>query len=806
MNQIDQHTLEILEWPAIQARLAAEAGSPIGRELTQATQPLPTLEEAKKVQKEVEEFRALLSRETALPFDQLCDIRESIRQSRPEGAILAAIDFVRVAGSLEAAAAIRHAIARSRNLCPQLHAIASQFADHTDLVDAIHASVEATGEVKDTASRKLNQLRLRIHELRNLIHSRLQSLLTDPPLQPYIAELLVTLRNERYVIPVKPNYRTALKGVVQDRSVSGATIFLEPQEVVELNNQLRLLQRSEEEEIRRVLAALTASLRSKAEAVLSTMLLAAELDCRCAAARLADTLHCTPVSLKDTGPLVLREARHPLLLEQTETAGTNQTIPIDLRLGDSFDALLITGPNTGGKTVALKTAGLLSLMAQAGLHLPTSPDSEVPFFSGVLADIGDEQSIEQSLSTFSSHIGQIRRILDAARPHTLVLLDELGAGTDPIEGACLGIAILEALLERGAMVVATTHLDAIKAYAYSHPRIENGCVEFDLDTLRPLYKLLIGLSGRSHGLAIASRIGLPSSVIQRAEGLLGEGGDPLRLLLDHLEGEQRRLAVEREALTREAAETAKARGEAEVRLDAARAEAEQICRRAFQQAEEAVTDARSEIDRLLLEFRSSQSRGQSAQEVRRQLIDLERQTQVALSDVTDSDRVASSIGTASVREGQEVFIKGLGQRGIVTGKPSSAGIVEIRLPLGKVRVPLEAVISQGDSGQGETSRPIRLSRIKDEVRGELNLIGCDATEAARRLDQYVGDAFLVGLPTVRIIHGKGSGILRKTVTEFLQDHPLVESFRVADYQEGGIGATIVELCPRTFSILTDGAA
>ncbi|MDE2321814.1 MAG: endonuclease MutS2 [candidate division NC10 bacterium] len=795
MNQIDQHTLEVLEWPAIQARLAAKAGSPLGRELAQGIHPLPTLEEAKTVRNEVEEFRALLSREATLPFDQLFDIRESVRRSRPEGTVLAAIDFIRVATSLEAAAAIRHVIVRSRELCPQLHAIASRLDDHTDLIEEIHAAIDADGEIKDTASRKLNQLRLRLHELRNLIHARLQSLLMAPALQPYIAESLVTLRNDRYVIPVKPNYRAVVKGVVQDRSVSGVTIFLEPQEVVELNNQLRLLQRSEEEEIRRVLAALTASLRSKADAVLSTILLAAELDVRSAAARFADALHCAPVSLKDRGPLLLREARHPLLLEQIDAAGAHQTVPIDLRLGDGFDALLITGPNTGGKTVALKTAGLLSLMAQAGLHLPASPDSEVPLFSGVLADIGDEQSIEQSLSTFSSHISQIRRILDAVRPGTLVLLDELGAGTDPVEGACLGIAILEALLERGALVVATTHLDAIKAYAYSHPRIENGCVEFDLDTLKPLYKLLIGLSGRSHGLAIAARVGLPPGVIQQAERLLGEGRDPLRLLLDRLEGEQARLAEERETLTREAAETAKARGEAEARRDAARAEAEQLYRLACQQTEGAVADARAEIDRLLREFRSEQSRGRSAAQVRRRLFDLEQETKTRLSDVTGSDRVESNIDAASVRDGQEVVIKGLGQRGTVIGKPSPAGIVEIRLPLGKVRVPLEAVVSPGDSGRSETNRPIRLSRTQDDVNGELNLIGCDATEAARRLDQYVGDAFIVGLSTVRIIHGKGSGILRKAVAELLLNHPLVESFRVADYREGGIGATIVELHP-----------
>jgi DNA mismatch repair protein MutS2 len=795
MNHIDQHTLDVLEWPAIQSRLAAKAGSPMGRELAQALCPLPSLDDAKRTQNEVEEFRALLSKDNTLPFDQLFDIRESVRRSRPEGTVLAAMDLVRVATSLEAATAIRRAIARSKELCPQLHVIASRLDGQTDLVEEIHAAIDAAGDVKDTASRKLTQLRLRLHELRALIHARLQSLLTSSPLQPYIAESLVTLRNDRYVIPVKPNYRTVLKGVVQDRSVSGATIFLEPQEIVELNNHLRLLQRSEEEEIRRVLAALTAALRTRAEAVLSTMLLAAELDARSAAARFADILHCAPVFLKDAGPLVLREARHPLLLEQGRTADTHQTVPIDLRLGDGFDALLITGPNTGGKTVALKTAGLLSLMAQAGLHLPASPDSEVPFFSGVLADIGDEQSIEQSLSTFSSHISQIRRILGTVRPGTLVLLDELGAGTDPVEGACLGIAILEALLERGALIISTTHLDAIKAYAYSHPRIENGCVEFDLDTLRPLYKLLIGLSGRSHGLAIASRVGLPQKIIQRAEGLLGEGRDPLRLLLEQLEGEQQRLAIEREALTQEVAEAAKVRGDAEAQRDAARVEAAHLYRRAIQQTEGMVADTRTEIDRLLLEFRTAQARDQSVKQVRQQLVDLEQQAKTVLRGIADADRVADDLDSTVVHNGQEVVIKGLGQRGIVAGEPSPAGIVEIRLPIGKVRVPLEAVAPCGSSNRGVTSEPIRLSRTRDDVKNELNLIGCDAAEAARRLDQYVGDAFVVGLPTIRIIHGKGSGILRNTVAELLQDHPLVESFRMADYREGGIGVTIVELCP-----------
>ncbi|MGH7411600.1 MAG: endonuclease MutS2, partial [Candidatus Methylomirabilis sp.] len=423
---MDEHTLALLEWPAIQEMLAEEARSPVGIELARSARPLRTLEEAQRIQDEIAEFRALLSKETALPFDRLFDIRESLRRSRPEGAVLAPLDLVRVAVSLETSAVIRLIIGRSRALCSRLWAITARLDGQPELVAEIRAAIEETGEVKDTASRELASLRRRLHELRRLIHSRLQSLMTDPALQSFIAEPIVTLRNDRYVIPVKSTYRAVLKGVVQDRSASGVTVFLEPQEVVELNNQLRLLERAEEEEVRKVLALLTAELRPKVDAILDTVQVAAELEFRCAAARLADRLGCAPPSLKDAGQLVLLQARHPLLVMQASGEVGGEVIPIDLRVGGDFDALLITGPNTGGKTVALKTAGLLSLMALAGLHLPASPDSEVAFFSGVLADIGDEQSIEQSLSTFSSHIGQIRRILEAAGPGTLVLLDELG--------------------------------------------------------------------------------------------------------------------------------------------------------------------------------------------------------------------------------------------------------------------------------------------------------------------------------------------------------------------------------------------
>jgi DNA mismatch repair protein MutS2 len=797
---MDNHSLELLEWPAIQEMLAAEAVSVVGGELARGARPLRTLGEARRVQEEIGEFRLLLSSGTVLPFDRLFDIRESIRLARPEGAVLPAIDLLRIAVSLEAAEAIRLVLGRSRGQCPTLHVFASQLDGRPDVVAEIRAAVEETGEIKDTASRELARLRRQLQEVRSAIYSRLQSLLTDPTLQPFIAESIVTLRNDRYVIPVRPNYRTALKGVVQDRSASGVTVFLEPQEVVELNNQGRLLQRSEEEEVRRVLARLTAVLRPSADSVLRTIMLAGELELRYAAARLAVKFECAPPSLKESGPLILLKARHPLLLKLASTAEGPAVTPIDVRVGGDFDALVVTGPNTGGKTVALKTAGVLSLMALAGLHLPASPNSEVPFLSGVMADIGDEQSIEQSLSTFSSHIGQICRILERARRGTLVLLDELGAGTDPDEGACLGIAVLEALLERGALLIATSHLDAIKAYAHSHPRIENGCVEFDLDTLRPLYRLCIGPSGRSHALAIASRIGLPAQVIQRAKTLLGEGGDPLRLLVDRLEEQQRRLAEERAAVARELDEAKQATAEAEKERAAARADAVERRREARRDIDQAILETRSEIDRLLRELRSTEPRGQAARRAREQLAEVERQAEAALADAGDSSGVAHSFHPEQIRRGQRVRIKGLGQPGIVSGEPTSRGMVEVQLALGKVRVPAEDVVLEGGADRQETIGSVQVSRATEETPAELNLIGCDSSEAARRLDQYLGDAFLTGLPSVRVIHGKGGGVLKRIVSELLQSHPLVASFRLGDYREGGVGVTVVELHSHTASL------
>jgi len=801
---MDPQSLKVLEWPAVQEMLAVETESPFGLELARRTGPLGALAEARQVRDEVGEFRALLAQQTGLPFHRLLDIRPALQRSRPAGAALAARELLAIACSLEAVGGIRLALARHRDRCPRLDAIASGLDEQHDLVTAIRGAIEESGEVADAASARLAALRRQLHDLRTLIQARLQAILGDPQVQPFIVEPIVTLRSDRYVIPVKAGYRVALKGIVHDRSASGVAVFLEPQEVVELNNQLRLVERAEAEEVRKVLQRLTGWVRQRADAILAALERAATLEVRYAAAKLAERLDAAPPSLKEAGPLILLRARHPVLLKQRAGEGRPAVVPIDLRVGAGFDALLITGPNTGGKTVALKTAGLLSLMALAGLHLPASPDSEVPFFRAVLADIGDEQSIEQSLSTFSSHMTQVRRVLEVADSGTLVLLDELGAGTDPVEGASLGIAILEGLLERRALVVATSHLDAIKAYAYCHPRIENACVEFDLDTLSPLYRLSVGFSGRSQAIAIASRLGFPSPIIERAQALLGSGDDRLGLLVERVEGERRRLVAERDALALEIREAQRARREAEARAAAALASVEQFSQQARRQVQQVVAEARAEVARLLRQIRSASAPLKAVQDARSRLADVERQADTALASIAGVVSPAPTASSPSIRPGQQVRIRGHDQLGIVSSEPGADGRVEVQFPLGRVTLPLAVVIPEAGGPPRKAEAAVHVARASEEPPAELNLLGCSAEEAARRVDRYIGDAFLAGLPTVRIVHGKGGGVLRRVVAEVLQGHPLVVSFRPADYRDGGIGATVAELQPRAVS--SSGAA
>ncbi|MBI3988803.1 MAG: endonuclease MutS2 [candidate division NC10 bacterium] len=818
---MDAHSLELLEFPAVREILAEEAASPYGVRAALDLHPLTSFEAAEAALEETGEARLLLAQED-LSFQGVFDLRSHLKRARLEGSFLTPQELLEVASTLSACLRLKTAIQRLSPAYPRLQQKARRVVALDALVEGIHSAIAEGGYVVDTATEPLRSLRGEILRLREKIQARLQALLAAPSSQPAIAEPLITLRNDRYVIPVKSGYRAFLKGVVQDASQSGQTLFLEPEGVVELNNQLVRVRRMEEEEVKRILLRLTAKVRQHLQEIEETLAALAEVDLTLAKARLADRWRASRPKLVREGKLLLLKARHPLLLEHqrrglgfrvwglesgikkgeeainpmpyTLDPGISEVVPIDVWVGEGFRALIITGPNTGGKTVALKTVGLLSVMALSGLHIPASPDSQIPFFRGLYADIGDEQSIEQSLSTFSSHLSQLLRMLEAADEGSLLLLDELGAGTDPAEGAALGIALLESLLAKGALVLGATHLDAIKAYAFTHPEMENACTEFDLDSLRPLYKLSIGFTGRSYAIEVAERLGLPVPLVQRARELLGKREEGVPVLLDRLRQEQDRLKVERDALKRVQEEAARHKARYLELLAELQAKESHLHREAKRQLQELVASARREVERLVAELRRQKGSREAIKEVRESLEVLEAVNLPSFLVKEMEEVQAPPVETPS--PGQRVWIRHLKQEGIVVG-PGPRGMVEVQLPLGRVKVPLETLSSVKERPQTSSFTPSFLIRPEEvTLSPELSLLGMTTEEAVKVAERYLDDAFLVGLKRVKIIHGKGTGALRRAVEELLKLHPLVEGFRLADFNDGGVGATVVELQSR----------
>jgi len=780
---MDAHALKVLEFPAVLARLAREAATPLGREAAEALRPGTDPAAIADALDAVSEAReALLT--TRLPMDGVHDIREAVAAARIAGTWLDPVTLGEVASTLEAARRLRAAGATLKGSCPRLKAATQRLTPPADVLADLTRCLTPDGGIADEASAELKRLRKRVAAQREAILEALQGLLKGAAGQGALADRFVTLRNDRYVIPVTREGRGRIRGVVQDQSASGETLFLEPEAVVEENNRLRLLRKAEEREVRRILIRLTALVGREAGGIEAMLQALAALDLLLAKARLADRWKAARPALAADGRLILRGARHPLLLEQVPTAEA-PVVPIDLEVGGRFRVLVITGPNTGGKTVALKTAGLLALMALAGLHIPASPDSAVPVFEAVFADIGDEQSIAQSLSTFSSHIGQIARILGEATGRSLVLLDELGAGTDPAEGAALGLAVLEALLRQGPAVIATTHLEAVKVHAARAAGMENASVEFDLETLRPLYRLSLGVPGRSFALEIASRLGVPGPIVDRAREILGPGALRASDLLADLASDQQAAASARREAEGLLAEAAEARERHQSLWSELQREAATLRRQARSDAEAAVAAARGEAERLVARLRDAGADREAIKAFQRDLADL-------------AGRVTEGVGPSpeaspapALMPGQAVLLPAYRQRGTVLEEVSADGTVAVQLPVGKVRVPASQVrpaVSEEEPAAVAATLP-----AVGDLPLELNLVGERVEEAVRRAEQYLDDAFLAGATRVRIVHGKGTGALRRAIADLLRAHPLVERFCLAEANEGGSGATVVEL-------------
>jgi len=794
---MDAHSLRVLEFGAVVEHLAAQTASVLGRQRALALAPAADPGVVAQRLAETREARALLLRGPLPGLERAADIRAALARAGIAGARLSPQDLWAVAETLEAAERLRRQIGQAELDLPRLDAVATGLRPPPALWREIRRAVLPDGGVADEASPELTRLRTHTREAREAAREHLQALLGAPHLQPIIAEPVITLRNDRYVIPVLPAYRAYLQGVVQDQSGSGHTLFLEPLSVVEQNNAIRRLERAIESEVDRILGDLTAKVRAAHEAIGGTVEALADLDLILARGRLAERWGASEPHLDPGGTLCLQGARHPLLLEarlrRRAEAAAEEVVPIDVSLTSDAPILVVTGPNAGGKTVALKTVGLLTLMVQAGLHIPASPDSVQPVFFGIYADIGDEQSIAQDLSTFSAHVSRLTTVLSAADRRSLVLLDEIGAGTDPGEGAALGNAILDALASRGTRVVATTHLDGIKAFVAQDPRMQNGAVEFDLDRMQPLYKLHIGFPGRSFAIDVASRLGIPTSIVQRARELVGDTAAGAAALLDRLHALESRRAEDAERAAQERVAAERARAEAEEVSRDLHARVEALRARADRVIGTLAAEARSRVEAVVADLR----RGQSIQEARAAVGKLAELPDAALAGLTAAlPAETADAPPPRIEPGRQVRIRHLGQVGTVLSDANAQGLIEVQLPLGKTRVPV-AALSAADPAPPRSEAPIAWTAgAGDNLSAEINVIGCTVEEAAPRVGRYLEDAVLGGLTRVRIVHGKGTGRLRRGIADLLKSHPLVAGFQLASFEEGGAGATVVDLGAR----------
>jgi DNA mismatch repair protein MutS2 len=791
---VDSHSMRVLEFSAVLEHLAAEAASVLGVERARTLAPSADSVLVARRLAETQEGRTLLSQGSVPGLAQARDIREVLARARITGARLGTLDLLAVADTLEAAEQVRRHLRQAAPHLRGLSSLAEGLRPPPALAGEIRRAILPDGGVADGASPALFRLRAQARQAREAAREALQALFANREILPIIAEPVVTLRNDRYVIPVLPGYRTHLAGVVQDQSGSGHTLFLEPLAVVEQNNAIRRLEREAEAEVDRILGELTARVGASVEEIGATVEALADVDLVLAKAQLADRWSASQPRIEDDGPLRLFGARHPLLMESRRRrqaeGGAGEVVPIDVPLSDAARVLVITGPNAGGKSVALKTVGLLALMAQAGLHLPASPDSTLPVFRAVYADIGDEQSIAQDLSTFSAHVSRLTIILAAANAKSLVLLDEIGAGTDPGEGAALGSAVLDALADRGAHVLATTHLDGIKAFVALNPRMQNGAVEFDLDRMQPVYTLHIGFPGRSYAIDVACRLGIPPSIVQRAREFVGGTGADVAALLDRLhavEAERSRdaaaAAMEREVAARSRQQAEGVVGELQTQLRALRSRMTGL-------VGDMTVEARRRVEAVVAELK----RGGSAQAARRAVRELASLPGEMLAEYPEARPAGEEgEGLAVVVPGQRVRIRHLGQVGTVLAPASVQGLIEVQLPVGKVRVPLDALSSAAPAVPRTGDAISWTAGAGDDLSAEINVIGCTVEEATQRVERYLGDAMLGGLSRVRIVHGKGTGRLRRGLGEYLKTHPLVAGFQLASFDEGGAGATIVEL-------------
>lgn len=792
---MNEKVLHTLEYNKILDQLTEYAFSADARSRCQKLRPITDRAQIEQLQQQTSDALSRLFKYGSLSFSGVTDIRDSLKRLDIGGA-LSAIELLRVCSLLESAKRAK-AFARSQEDNDQpddsLTGLFAGIEPLTPLCDEIRRCILSEDEIADDASSTLHSIRRSMRGMNDKIRAQMNSMISNTTTRSYLQDTVITMRDGRYCLPVKAEAKSLVPGMIHDQSSTGSTLFIEPMAVVNLNNEYKELQLREQEEIEVILAGLSNLTASYATQLLADYELLTELDFIFARAAFAQTYNGVAPLFNDDGRIHIRKGRHPLL-------DPKKVVPIDVRLGEDFRLLIVTGPNTGGKTVSLKTVGLLTLMGQSGLHIPASERSELGIFDEVFADIGDEQSIEQSLSTFSSHMVNIIRILEQVNDRSLVLFDELCAGTDPTEGAALAISILSKLHLYGARIMATTHYSELKVYALSTPGVENACCEFDVATLSPTYRLLIGIPGKSNAFAISEKLGLPTDLIADAKGRISKSEGDFEDLIADLE--KSRSTIEREQLEinqyKAEIESLKEKLEQkQERLDSSR---DKILREANEQAYNILKEAKDVADETIRNFNKYGKAGAPVSEMEKERTKLRGKMDKAAQKMSEQKKasVPNHNVPKKLRIGDSVKVISMNLKGTVHSLPNARGDLYVQMGILRSLVNInDLILLEEDAAPGTkkfqktSAGKIKMSKSAS-VSTEINLIGKTTDEAIPLLDKYLDDAYLAHLPSVRIVHGKGTGALRNAVQAHLKRLKYVKSFHLGEFGEGDAGVTIAE--------------
>lgn len=783
---MEKRVLKTLEYDKILAMLKERASCCVSRELVDTMEPSGDFDTVERELKLTAEAETLFYKTGRSPVDDFPDMRHCLERMHA-ALFLSTGELLGIASCLKAARIAKDILAKEVGEESYLYNLAGLLITHRSAEEEINRCIINEDEIFDGASPALARIRRAMRLANEKVREKLNSMIRSTAYQKYLQEPIITIRNGRFVIPVKQEYRQQVPGLIHDQSSSGATLFIEPSAVVELGNEYKKLLAEEADEIERILTELTAMLAPYADEIRENLNIMGQIDLVFAKAKLSRELNAVMPRLNRNNYVRIVRGRHPLI-------PADRVVPIDIWIGRDYRSLIITGPNTGGKTVTLKIVGLFALMVQSGIFVPANEGSEFPVFEHIYADIGDEQSIEQSLSTFSSHMKNIVGILDKADENSLVLLDELGAGTDPIEGAALAMSILEELNNRRCTCVSTTHYSEIKAFAMTHEGMENASMEFDIDRLCPTYRLYIGIPGKSNAFEISSRLGLPNSIIDKAKGFLK--GEDVRFedIISSAQS-QHRIAEEERKMAEEArAELEKLRADAERERRKLDEDRNRLQAKAKEDAKRIVADTKREMEKLIVEIRSIKDIDRSAADrVIQAARDKLRATETAVNEKEAIKKEDNTKPPKTVRAGDTVNIVTLDQKATVLSAPDSKGEVMVQAGVMKLNVKLKDIrLIEEKKAAAPTSGKVGLGAGK-QVGFELDVRGMLVDEANIIVDRYLDDAYNAGLSEVNIIHGKGTGALRAGVQAFLKRHPLVKGYRMGSYGEGDAGVTVVTL-------------